>query len=387
MKIAIVGVGYVGLSLATLLSEKHKVVALDIVTEKISLINQHVSPIKDEYIEKYLTEKKLNLVATLHPPLAFKDADFIIICTPTDYNDKTNHFDTSSVESVIKTALEINPNAPIIIKSTIPVGYTEKIRKKYKTKNIFFSPEFLREGKALYDNLHPSRIIIGDTTLSAHKFGNLLKSCALNNPEVLYISSTEAEAVKLFANTYLALRIAYFNELDTYAEIKGLDAKNIISGISLDPRIGNYYNNPSFGYGGYCLPKDTKQLLSNYEGVPQNLIKAIVEANQTRKKYIADTIIAKHPKSIGIYRLTMKSNSDNFRSSAIQDVINNLKKQNAKVIIYEPSLNTPFFNSCPVISDLTTFANQSDIILANRIDHQISRYSSKIYSRDLFGKD
>ena len=335
MKIAIAGTGYVGLSLATLLGERYDVVALDIIPEKVEQINRHVSPIKDEYIEKYFKEEKLHLTATLDYKLAFKDADFIIISTPTDYNDETNYFDTSSVENVIEKALEVNKKAPIIIKSTIPVGYTEKVRKKYHTENIMFSPEFLREGKALYDNLYPSRIIVGDTTKSAKKFGTLLQKCALNDPPVLFMPPTEAEAVKLFSNTYLALRIAYFNELDTYAEVKGLNTKDIIKGVSLDSRIGDFYNNPSFGYGGYCLPKDTKQLLSNYDQVPQNLIEAIVKSNQTRKAHIVQSVLKKKPKTIGIYRLTMKTGSDNFRSSAIQDIIENLKNNNMKILIEE----------------------------------------------------
>lgn len=387
MKIAIAGTGYVGLSLATLLSQNHKIVALDIVPKKVNQINKRLSPIKDNYIKQFFAEKNLDLTATLDHTTAFKDATFIIISTPTNYDDKTNHFDTSSVEDVIEKSLKVNPKATIIIKSTIPVGYTEKIRQKYHYNNIFFSPEFLREGKALYDNLYPSRIIIGDTSNAAHQFGKILKDCALNNPPVLYMHSTEAEAVKLFSNTYLALRIAYFNELDTYTEIKGLNTKDIIKGVSLDHRIGDYYNNPSFGYGGYCLPKDTKQLLSNYGDVPQNLIEAIVKANQTRKSHIAKTILSNKPKTVGIYRLTMKTGSDNFRSSAIHDIIRNLKVNNTKVIIYEPTLNQPLFNDCPIIKDLTSFTNQSDIIITNRLDSIISKYRAKIYTRDLFEKD
>lgn len=387
MKIAIAGTGYVGLSLATLLSTNNEVVALDVIPEKINKINKRISPIKDELIERSLKEKKLNLIATLDHKKAFENADYIIISTPTNYNDKTNHFDTSSVENTIERIIEINPCATIVIKSTVPVGYTEKIRQKYHIRNIFFSPEFLREGKALHDNIYPSRIIIGDKTKPAHLFGKILKSCTLNNPKILYMHSTEAEAVKLFSNTYLALRIAYFNELDTYAEIKKLNTKNIIDGVSLDPRIGNYYNNPSFGYGGYCLPKDTKQLLSNYHDIPQNLIEAIVKANQTRKNHIAKTILKSKPKTVGIYRLTMKAGSDNFRSSAIQDIIQILQNNNIKVIIYEPTLKESHFNNCPIISNLSNFIDQSDIILANRIDKDKQLPKSKIYTRDIFERD
>lgn len=387
MKIAIAGAGYVGLSLATLLSEKYEVAILDIIPEKIEQINHRISPIRDKDIEKTFSKKNLNLTATLNHKTAFKDANFIIISTPTDYNNKTNYFDTSSVEDVIVKASLANPKATIVIKSTIPVGYTETIRKKYHNNNVFFSPEFLREGKALYDNLYPSRIIIGDTTAKAHEFGNLLKNCALNYPPVLYMHSTEAEAVKLFSNTYLALRIAYFNEVDTYSEIKKLNTADIINGVSLDPRIGNYYNNPSFGYGGYCLPKDTKQLLSNYNDVPQNLIEAIVKANQTRKKHIANTIINRHPGTVGIYRLTMKADSDNFRSSAIQDIITELKKHNIKIIIFEPTLKSNTFNGCPIINDFNEFMKTSNLILANRSDSKISKFKSKVYTRDLFKKD
>lgn len=387
MKIAIAGTGYVGLSLATLLSEKHEVFALDIIPEKVDLINQRISPIKDECIEKCFNENSLNLTATLDPKMAFKNSKFIIISTPTNYDDSTNHFDTSSVEDIIEKAVSINPAATIIIKSTIPVGYTTSIRQKYHFDNIFFSPEFLREGKALYDNLYPSRIIIGGTTTNARQFGKILQQCALNNPPVLYMQSAEAEAVKLFANTYLALRIAYFNELDTYAEVKGLTAKNIISGVSLDPRIGDYYNNPSFGYGGYCLPKDTKQLLSNYDDVPQNLIEAIVKANQTRKSHIAKTILKNRPHTIGIYRLTMKTGSDNFRSSAIQDIITELSKYDVKIIIYEPTLSANTFDKHIVDNNIDSFGSQCDIILANRIDQPIKKFKNKIYTRDIFGRD
>lgn len=387
MKIAIAGTGYVGLSLAVLLSEHHEVVALDILPDKVNLINQRHSPIKDDYIEKYFKEKSLNLIATTNYHTAFKNADFVIISTPTNYDDKANQFDTKSVEDVLEKLFKTPTNATIIIKSTIPAGYTEKLRQKYHYHNIIFSPEFLREGKALYDNLYPSRIIVGETTPFAHQFGDILKKCALNNPPVLYMSSTEAEAVKLFSNTYLALRIAFFNELDTYAEVKGLNPQNIIRGVSLDPRIGNYYNNPSFGYGGYCLPKDTKQLLSNYQDIPQNLIEAIVKANQTRKSHIANQILASHPQTIGIYRLTMKANSDNFRSSAIIDIIKLLRNSGTAVIIYEPTLDSPTFQGCPIISDFDSFANKSDVILTNRLDPIISKYPKKLYTRDLFTRD
>lgn len=387
MKITIAGTGYVGLSLAVLLSKEYEVIALDILSEKVNQINHRICPIKDPFIEKFFKEKNLNLTATLNYDDALKNAEYVIISTPTNYDDKTNRFDTSSVEDVIKKTIKINPVANIVIKSTVPVGFTENIRKKYQIKNVFFSPEFLREGKALYDNLYPSRIIIGDQTHEAHKFGKILKSCALNNPTILYMPSTEAEAVKLFANTYLALRIAYFNELDTYAESKKLKTKDIIMGVSLDPRIGNFYNNPSFGYGGYCLPKDTKQLLSNYENIPQNLIEAIVKANQTRKSHISQNILKQNPKTVGIYRLTMKSGSDNFRSSAIQDIIHILKKQGVRSIIFEPTLKKPVFNGCEVIKNLEDFANHSDIILANRLDLNIIKYKKKVYTRDLFERD
>lgn len=387
MKIAIAGAGYVGLSLATLLSEKYEVAILDIIPEKIKQINHRISPIRDKDIEETFSKKNLNLTATLDYKIAFEDANFIIISTPTNYDDKTNYFDTSSVEDIIAKASLANPKATIVIKSTIPVGYTETIHKKYRNNNVFFSPEFLREGKALYDNLYPSRIVVGDTTTKAHKFGNLLKSCALNDPPVLYMHSTEAEAVKLFSNTYLALRIAYFNELDTYSEIKKLNTADIINGVSLDPRIGNYYNNPSFGYGGYCLPKDTKQLLSNYNDVPQNLIEAIVKANQTRKKHIANTIINRHPDTVGIYRLTMKADSDNFRSSAIQDIITELKKHNIKIIIFEPTLKSNIFNGCPIVNNFDKFIKTCSLVLANRSDSKISEFKSKVYTRDLFKKD
>lgn len=387
MKIAVAGTGYVGLSLSTLLSIKNEVYALDINKEKVELINKRISPIKDEYIEKYFKEKKLNLKATTNYKEAFKEAEFIIICTPTNYDEQTNYFDTSSVEDVIKKVLEINAYATIVIKSTIPVGFTEKTKEKYNTNNLIFSPEFLREGKALYDNLYPSRIIIGEKTERAKIFGNLLKESALNNPEIRYMDSKEAEAVKLFSNTYLALRIAFFNELDTYAEIKGLNTKDIIEGVSLDPRIGDHYNNPSFGYGGYCLPKDTKQLLRNYKDVPQNLIEAIVKSNQTRKEHITDMIIKKDKKIIGIYRLTMKKDSDNFRESAIKDIMEKLRGKGLEVIIYEPTLNENTYDGYTVINDIEKFNELSDIIIANRTDEKTKQLTKQIYTRDIYNKD
>ena len=387
MKIAVAGTGYVGLSLATLLSKKNEVIALDIIPEKVEMINNRISPIKDEMIEKYFKEENLNLKATLDYKEAFKNVDYIIISTPTNYDEKTNFFDTSSVEDIIKKVIDMNLNTTMVIKSTIPVGFVEHIKNKYGIDNIFFSPEFLREGKALYDNLYPSRIIVGEKNERAKKFAKLLKDSSLKKDvKILYMNSTEAEAVKLFANTYLALRISFFNELDTYAEIKNLNSKNIIDGICLDPRIGDYYNNPSFGYGGYCLPKDTKQLLANYENVPQDLIRAIVNSNNTRKKYISDIILEKKPKVIGIYRLTMKSGSDNFRQSAIQDIIQNIKNSNnkIKIIIYEPQLNTDNFNNCEIVNNFNKFYDDSDIVLANRIDDNINTNMDKVYTRDLY---
>jgi len=394
MKIAIAGTGYVGLSLATLLAQNNEVVALDIVPEKVRMLNEFISPIQDEYIEKYFNEKKegkrdLNLRATLDYNDAFSDADFVIISTPTNYDPEKNFFDTSSVENIIEKVLSLdNPNTTMVIKSTIPVGYTESVRQKYQTENIFFSPEFLREGRALYDNLYPSRIIVGAETKKAHIFADLLKNAALKEDvPVLFMNSTEAEAVKLFANTYLALRVAYFNELDTYAATKNLNAKNIIEGVSLDPRIGGHYNNPSFGYGGYCLPKDTKQLLANYKNVPQNLMEAIVKANDTRKKFIADEILARNPEVVGFYRLTMKSNSDNFRSSAIQDIIRYIMDAGKDVLIYEPALEAAEFNGAPVTSDLDFFKENSEMILCNRMDNELADVSGKVYTRDLFFRD
>lgn len=394
MKIAIAGTGYVGLSLATLLSQYHEVVALDIVPEKVRMLNEFISPIQDEYIEKYFAEVKngtckLNLRATLDYKEAFNNADFVIISTPTNYDEEQNFFDTSSIEDVIEKVLSLgNPNTTMVVKSTIPVGYIESVRKKYNISNIFFSPEFLREGKALYDNLYPSRIIVGDNSKNALVFAALLKQASLNeNVPVLFMNSTEAEAVKLFANTYLALRVAYFNELDTYAATKGLNAKSIIDGVSLDPRIGDHYNNPSFGYGGYCLPKDTKQLLANYKDVPQNLVEAIVKSNATRKKFIAEDVLAQNPETVGFYRLTMKSNSDNFRSSAVQDIIKYLLEAGKDVLIYEPALEADEFNGAPVTSDLDSFKESCSIILSNRVTPELDDVSSKVYTRDLFARD
>lgn len=388
MKIAVAGTGYVGLSLATLLSQNNEVYALDVIPEKVEKINKRISPIEDEYIEKYFKEKKLNLKATLDYKEAFSDAKYIIISTPTNYDSDLNYFDTSSVEDIIEKVLSLGNNTTMIIKSTVPVGYTENIKKKYNINNIIFSPEFLREGKALYDNLYPSRIIMGDISDEAHEFANLLKSNALKEDiEIKYMNSTEAEAVKLFSNTYLALRVAYFNELDTYAELKGLNTKDIIDGVCLDPRIGNYYNNPSFGYGGYCLPKDTKQLRANYKDVPENLISAIVEANTTRKNHIANMIISRNPKIVGIYRLTMKSGSDNFRASAIQDVMNKIKDNGIDIVIYEPTLKDEYFNDIKVIHDLDMFKDISDVILVNRLEDDITDVIDKIYTRDLFIRD
>lgn len=388
MKIAVAGTGYVGLSLAVLLSQHNEVYALDIMKEKVDMINNHISPIRDNEIEDYLKNKKLNLKATLDYKEAFKDAKYIVISTPTNYDDKTNKFDTSSVEDTIEKVISMNLDTTIIIKSTIPVGFTEKMKDKYGIDNIIFSPEFLREGSALYDNLYPSRIILGEKSKRAEKFANLLKEGALKeNIDIKFMGNTEAEAVKLFSNTYLALRVAYFNELDTYCELKGLNTKEIIEGVGLDPRIGSHYNNPSFGYGGYCLPKDTKQLLANYKDVPENLIEAIVKANDTRKTHIAEMIISKNPKVVGIYRLTMKTDSDNFRSSAIQGVIQNLKKSNVEIIIYEPTLKDDEFNNCKVIHDFDEFKKCSDIIIANRLEDALKDCKDKVYTRDLYSRD
>lgn len=389
MKIAVAGTGYVGLSLATLLSQNNEVIALDIIPEKVEMINNHISPIKDEYIEKYFKEKELNLKATLDYNEALKGAEFVIISTPTNYDEEKNYFDTSSVEDIIKKVISTNDkNITMVVKSTIPVGFIESVKEKYNIDNIFFSPEFLREGKALYDNLYPSRIIVGEKSEKAEIFAKLLTDAAeKKDVETLFMNSTEAEAVKLFANTYLALRVSYFNELDTYAELKNLNTKDIIEGVCLDPRIGNYYNNPSFGYGGYCLPKDTKQLLANYNNVPENLIEAIVKSNDTRKDHITKMILKTNPKIVGIYRLTMKKDSDNFRASAIQGIIDRLKNNNVKVIIYEPTLEKDEFNGCQVIRDFEEFSDMSDIILGNRIDDKVEKVKNKFYTRDLFSKD
>lgn len=389
MKIAVAGTGYVGLSLATLLSKNNEVVALDVIEEKVNMINNRISPIKDEYIEKYFKEEKLNLKATLDYNEAFKNADYVIISTPTNYDENKNYFDTSSVEDIIKKVISMNDdNITMVIKSTIPVGFIESVKKKYNISNIFFSPEFLREGHALYDNLYPSRIIIGTKEEKGKVFSKLLTDAALKeNIPVLFMNSTEAEAVKLFANTYLALRVAYFNELDTYADTKGLNTKDIISGVCLDPRIGDYYNNPSFGYGGYCLPKDTKQLLANYENVPQNLIEAIVKSNSTRKQFIIDEITNMNPNVVGVYRLTMKAGSDNFRSSSIQDVIKGLNNNNIEIIIYEPTLTDDNFDGFKIIKDLDEFKKESSLIITNRLDDNLLDVKDKVYTKDLFSRD